>query len=159
MIQNTSDRSQRPTPTKRRKARRLALQALYQWQLTQTSLSEIKNQFITDPSFVKVDSIYFSELLQSIPQCVIELDEHIKPFLDRKTEELNPIELAILRIGVYELSHRLDIPWRVAIDEALRLAKTFGASEGFRFVNAVLDKVARKLRAPEISFQSQKKSS
>jgi N utilization substance protein B len=159
MIQTNSNHSQRPTPTKRRKARRLALQALYQWQLTQTPIIDIKNQFITDPSFVKVDHVYFFELLQSIPNSVIELDEHIKPLLDRSIAELNPVELAILRIGVYELAYRLDIPWRVAIDEALRLAKTFGVHEGFRFVNAVLDKVAKKLRTAEISFHLQKKTS
>lgn len=139
----------KPNPTARRKARSLALQAIYQWQLTQVSPLEIQNQFIEEKPLGKADIQYFSELLLSIPKHVSEIDAYIQPMIDQKIEGLNPIEHAILRIGIYELTYRLDIPYRVAIDEALRLAKIFGATDGFRFVNAVLDKVARKVRSVE----------
>lgn len=149
MQKSSHDSLKKPTPTARRKARRLALQALYQWQLTQLSPLEIQNQFLQEEISSKVDVPYFIELLISATKCVAELDGYIKPTLDRRIDELNPIELAILRIGVFELAHRPDIPYRVVIDEALRLAKTFGATEGFRFVNAVLHKIAHDLRQVE----------
>jgi N utilization substance protein B len=139
------------TPTTRRKARNLALQAIYQWQLTQASTLEIQSQFLENPLMDQADSAYFLELLQCIVKTVAVLDEHIQPVLDRRINELNPVELAIVRIGAYELAQRPEIPYRVVINEALRLAKTFGATEGFRYVNAVLDKLAHKLRATEIA--------
>ena len=90
-------------------------------------------------------------MLHTIPTKVNTLDEIIEPFLDRPISDLNPIELIILRMGVYELADRPDIPYRVIINECLELAKKFGAEEGYKYVNGVLDKVARKLRHTEIS--------
>lgn len=138
------------TPSARRKARRLALQALYQWQLSDTDLSEIQAQFHTFNDMRKVDEKYFNELLHKIPGHLSEVDGAFKPFLDRRIEELNPIELAILRIGSYELKHRLDVPFKVVIDESLRLAKSFGSEDGYKYVNGVLDKVAAELRQVEM---------
>jgi N utilization substance protein B len=97
----------------------------------------------------KADVPYFLQLLRQVTANVVTLDAQFVPVLDRPVTELNPIELAILRIAVYELSHALDIPYRVVIDEALRLAKTFGAVEGFKYVNAVLDRVAKQIRTVE----------
>lgn len=137
------------SPSPRRFARRLALQALYQWQLTAALPFEIEAQFIAAGSLEKVDVPYFLELLRNIPKQVEILDGHMRPILDRPIADLNPVELAILRIGLYEMVNRLDVPYRVVIDEALRLAKTFGTVEGFKYVNAILDKVAKVLRKVE----------
>ncbi len=141
------------TPTARRLARRLALQAIYQWQLGQMPPAQIEAQFLQTQVLDKVDVPYFLELLRNIPKSVQLLDSHIRPVLDRPLEDLNPIELAIIRIALYELVHCPQVPYRVVIDEALRLAKTFGAVEGFKYVNAVLDKIARKLRKSEVRTQ------
>jgi transcription antitermination protein NusB len=141
------------SPTPRRLARRLALQAIYQWQLTDNSLSEIENQFLQDAS-EKTDIPYFLELLRGIIKTSADIDAQIKPVLDRQIDAVNPIELAILRLALYELTNRLDIPYRVVIDEALRLAKTFGAVEGYKYVNGVLDKIAHQLRAVEIASKN-----
>lgn len=137
------------SPTPRRLARRLALQAIYQWQLTDLAPQIIETQFIANTSFDTIDAPYFLELLRHIPKQVADLDKHMRPILDRPINDLNPVELAVLRIGMYELINHLEIPYRVVIDEALRLAKTFGTVEGFKYVNAVLDKMARKLRITE----------
>lgn len=136
----------RRSPKPRRFARRLALQALYQWQLTADLPKEIEAQFIERSIPNNVDVSYFLELLRNIPKHVEELDGHIKPILDRPIEDLNHVELAVLRIGLYELVYRLDVPYKVVIDEGLRLTKDFGTVEGFKYVNAILDKAARKIR-------------
>lgn len=137
-------------PAWRRRARRFALQGLYQWQLTGSDITAIEAEFLNDNDLSKVDVIYFSELLREIPKCFPELDEAMEKYLDRKISKLDPIELAILRIAIYELSRRLDIPYRVAINEALELCKIFGATESHKYLNGVLDQVAKKLRAIEI---------
>ncbi len=139
----------RPSPQSRRKARRLALQAIYQWQLSHTPPAEIEAEFLQQQNLNKVDVPYFLELLRGVPQNVDLIDAQMKPVLDRPIEDLNPVELAILRIGIYEFMHRLDVPYRVVINEALELAKLFGAVEGFKYVNGILDRVARKVRTTE----------
>jgi N utilization substance protein B len=138
-------------PTARRNARFYALQAMYQWQVNETTLAELEADFLVNHLKRKTDVEYFKELIHAIPQQMTELDEQIKPFLNRTLESLDVIELAILRLGIYELEHRLDIPYRVVINEYLELTKQFGSVEGFKFVNGILDQVARKTRAPEIS--------
>lgn len=138
-------------PSARRNAREYALQAMYQWQITETPLHELELQFLTREIRKKTDLDYFRELIHSIPKQCDELDLLMTPFLSRPLKELDPIELAILRIGIYELSKRLDVPYRVAINEALELAKKFGSIEGFKFVNGVLDQLAKKLRTHEIN--------
>lgn len=143
-------------PTARRHARQYALQAMYQWQLSAAPIAEIETDFITRQIKKNTDIIYFKELIRAIPTQIDELDKHMTPFLSRPINELDPIELAILRLAIYELTQRLDVPYRVAINEALELAKKFGSVEGFKFVNGVLDQVARQTRRDEI--QSDKKS-
>lgn len=138
-------------PTERRNARFYALQAMYQWQINHTPLADLEIDFLLNHLKKKTDIDYFKELIHSIPKHVDELDGHMTPFLSRPLQELDPVELAILRLGVYELAHRLDIPYRVSINESLELAKKFGSIEGFKFVNGILDQVARKLRQQEIT--------
>lgn len=138
-------------PTARRNAREYALQAMYQWQITETPLLELELQFINQEIRKKTDMEYFKELMHSIPKQFDELDKIMEPFLSRRLDELDPIELAILRIAIYELARRIDIPYRVAINEALELTKKFGSIEGFKFVNGVLDQVARQVRSTEVN--------
>lgn len=137
-------------------ARRCAVQALYQWQLTQQNVSDIDAQFVTEHDIKKVDIPYFQELLHQIPAHITELDTHYAVFLDRPVHALDPVECAILRISVYELVHRLDIPYRVVINEGVDMAKVFGAEQSHKYINGVLDKVARKLRATEMQMRSRK---
>lgn len=137
------------SPSARRQARRLALQALYQWQMAGTALPTLEAQFCEDNDMVKVDRAYFSELLHRIPAQLSRLDDAIKPLLDRSFQELTPIELAILRMGAYELAERKDVPFRVVINEGVDLAKAFGATDGHKYVNGILDKLAHALRSSE----------
>lgn len=138
-------------PTQRRNARHYALQAMYQWQLSGTPVNEIESDFLFHQIRKKVDLEYFKELIHAIPSRTDELDNQMIPFLNRSIQELDPIELAILRLSIYELVHRPDIPYRVAINEALEMAKKFGSVEGYKFVNGILDKIARKLRPHELA--------
>lgn len=134
----------------RQKARRYVLQALYQWQFSNTDLTEIEIEFHNHHNMEKVDKEYFHELLHQIPAKLDEIDQLYQPFLSKNQSQLTPIELTALRIGSYELAHRLDVPYRVVVNEAVELTKVFGTVEGYRFVNGVLDKVARQLRSNEI---------
>lgn len=138
------------SPAARRKARYFALQALYQWQLSGNDLADIEVQYLTDNDMKRVDTPYFRELLHGVPQHLDTLDEKMADILDRPLKELDPIELAVLRIGIYELTYRPDVPYRVVINEALELAKLFGAEDGYKYVNGILDKVAQQLRKNEI---------
>ena len=130
-------------PYARRKARRLALQALYQWHVSGEDIYEIERQFKENANPKKVDIEYFSELLKEITNNVEAIDQKIQPILDRDIAKINPVELAILRIAIYEFENRLDIPYRVIINEALESAKAFGAEASFKYVNGVLDKAAK----------------
>lgn len=139
-------------------ARQRALQALYQWELTGQSLGDIEKQFMEidvdreedDPQMKGVESGYFSELLHGIPAMLTELDALTAPLLDRPITQLDPIERVILRIGSFELKQRIDIPYRVVINESVELAKLFGAEQGHKYVNGILDKLSQSLRATEI---------
>ncbi len=134
----------------RHKAREAAVQALYQWQLTQQAPEQIENHFIHDHEMADVDVEYFHHLVREIPRHLHELDDHIIPHLDREMAEVDPVERAILRLGTYEFEFQTEIPYRVVLNEAVELAKTFGGEHGHKYVNAILDKVAAKLRAHEI---------
>lgn len=134
----------------RSNARRSAVQAIYQWQLTGQQAERIDEQYVADHDVTKMDEAYFHELLKEIPLHLHELEDHIIPLIDRKIDELDPVERAVLRIGIYELEFRLDVPYRVVINEAVELAKTFGAEDGHKYINGILDKVAQKLRTTEI---------
>ncbi len=134
----------------RHKAREAAVQALYQWQLTQQAPEQIENHFIHDHEMADVDVEYFHRLVREIPRHLHELDDHIIPHLDREMAEVDPVERAILRLGAYEFEFQTEIPYKVVLNEAVELAKTFGGEHGHKYVNAILDKVAAKLRAQEI---------
>lgn len=141
----------------RHKARRLATQALYTWQMAGQGLAEIEAEYSLDHDMSKVDSEYFHELLHKVPAHLDELDEQISPLLDRGIEEVDGVERAILRLGCYELAHRLDVPYRVVINESVKLAKTFGADQSHKYINGILDGLAKKLRAMEVNAAAKNK--
>lgn len=144
-------------PKARNLARGYALQALYQWQIADASPHEIEAQFIKHHKMnKKTDFEYFKELVHNIPKVRDEMDKIITPYLKRDLSELDPIELAILRLSTYELAKRPDIPYRVVINEALELTKKFGSVEGYKFVNGVLDHVAHHIRQSEITLERKK---
>ncbi len=144
----------KPSMSARKRARRLAMQALYQWHLAQGSLSAIEAQFIADNDMSQVDVSYFRKLLHGVPKHCKVIDEHLEPLLDRSIDEITPVELAILRLGAYELIEVIEVPYRVVINEGIELAKKFGATDGHKFVNGVLDRLSKKLRADEIRQSS-----
>lgn len=134
----------------RSNARRKAMQALYQWSISGNDLTELEAQFNTEQDMSKVDTEYFRTLLHEIPAQVNSLDDMLSPHISRDDETVDPVEQAILRISAYELKTRLDVPYRVVIDEAINLARTFGAEKSHKFINGVLDKLAKELRQLEI---------
>ena len=136
-------------PAARKKARKFLLQAMYQWHITKTPINELEKQFRTDFDMKKADIEYFHDVLHGIPKYVTELDKYIEPYLERRVDELDPIELSVFRIAVYELTQRVDVPYKVVINEAIELAKLFGATDSHKYVNGVLDKLAQKLRVME----------
>ena len=138
----------------RRKARHYGMQALYQWHMAGASLSDIEAEFRADYDFSHVDLAYFQALLHEIPACVDELDAALEPLLDRKLDELDPIERTLLRMGMFELTRRIDVPYKVVINEEVALAKKFGATDSHKYINGVLDKAARELRKVEIDEAS-----
>ena len=133
----------------RNRARRLAVQALYEWQMTGTAEAEMTVRFLEDKKDKTVDKAYFQELISGVIEQAAELDAIISPLLSRPLDELDRVEHAILRLSTYELKHRPDIPFRVVINEGVELAKTFGADQGHKFINGILDKLAGSLRASE----------
>ncbi len=133
----------------RSRARSLAVQALYQWQVAGQDISEIIDHFLAEQDEKKFDSGYFGELVRAVPTRLGELDNALSTCVDRAVESVDPVERAILRLGAYELIEHPEIPYRVVINEAVELAKTFGAEKGHRYVNGVLDKAARELRPLE----------
>ena len=130
-------------------ARKLAMQALYQWQLNAQPWQDLCSQFRSDEDWARADAEYFQELVRAVLADSVELDSELSIDLDRAAAGLDPIEHAILLIGAYELSRRADVPFRVVINEGVRPAKRFGATGGHKYVNAVLDRLARRLRAVE----------
>lgn len=135
----------------RREARNYALQALYQWQMAGAAPVDIEAQFHVDPEkeMNRVDTELFRELLHGVSAKASLLDEQVTTFLDRKLDDLDPVELSILRMGTYELAYRLEVPYKVVINESVNLAKTFGATDSHKYVNGVLDKLALSLRKVE----------
>ncbi len=131
----------------RRRARRCALQAIYQWQSnTAQSTAEIIDQFVLRETTSKVDMDYFNQLLVGVTDHVSELDDLFTPLLDRKKTTLSKVELAVLRLASYEFRSQLEVPYKVVINEALELTKTFGATDGYKYVNGVLDQLAKSIR-------------
>jgi len=131
-------------------ARRLAVQALYQWQVTNQDLGDIENQFLVKEDAVKAEVAWFSKLLHQVPKHLDTLDAAMATYLDRAIESVDPVERAILRLGAYELLYHPEIPFKVVINEAVELAKLFGAEKGHKYVNGILDKVAQDSRKIEL---------
>jgi len=142
-----------PLAAQRRRARHFALQALYQWTMTRAPLTEIEAEFRVDNDFSHVDGEYFHALLAGVTQNSAQLDTQFEAKLDRSLDDLDPIERNLLRMGVFELRDRIDVPYKVVINECIALAKKFGATDSFRYVNGILDKVARDLRQLEIQAE------
>ena len=135
----------------RHKARRSAVQALYQWQLTQQSPGEIESHFPADNALGDADLEYFHHLVREIPLHLKQLDDRLTPHVDRDIAAIDPVERAILWVGAFELAFHPEIPYRVILNEAVELAKTYGAEQGHKYINAVLDRVALKSRAAEVT--------
>jgi N utilization substance protein B len=125
------------------------MQSLYQHKISGTALAEIEQQFLQDHDMRKVDVEYFHDLLKGISQHQTNIDAEIESAIDRNFSELGPVELSILQLGVYELMHRIDVPFRVVINEGVELAKIFGAADGHKYVNSILDVLSRRHRSLE----------
>ena len=141
----------------RSRARRLAMQGLYEWQVSDNAPQDILDNYRQQHDLKNADVEYFQLLLLDVPVHLQELDQALSPHLSRPLKEIDPIELAILRLATYELMHRLDIPYRVVINEAVELAKTFGAEAGHKFVNGILDKLATVTRSAEVNARRKPK--
>jgi len=135
----------------RSNARKNVVQALYQWQMTGTSVIEIERQFSESDRLKNVQRSYFSELLRGVPKELAAIDDALKMFVDRPVEKIDPVERAILRMSIFELFHRLDIPYRVILNEAVSLSKLYGAEDGYKYINGVLDKIAHRYRSTEVT--------
>jgi N utilization substance protein B len=138
----------------RRVAREYVLRGLYSWQLSRQDRIDIAAALREDPQFKKADDSYFGQLFQGVLESIDDLNAAIAPHLDRAMDELSPIEKGILLIGAYELANCPDVPYRVAINEAVELAKQYGGTDGHKYVNGVLDKLAKILRPDEISLST-----
>lgn len=137
----------------RRQSRRALVQAVYQWQMSSSEAAAIEADFAGSGSLDKADVEFFRELLRGVIAEVAELDALLIPLLDRDLDALDQIELAVLRLGTLELKNRIDVPYRVVIDEYVDLARTFGAEDGHKYVNGVLDKLAQTLRPLETASE------
>lgn len=137
------------TSQNRRKSRELALKAVYRGMINASELKQIIADAQEDPEYIKADEAYFKSLLVGVTTKIDELDNQISVFIDRKIEELSPIEHAILRISSFELMFDMSIPYRVAINEGVELAKIYGGADGHKYINGVLDKVAASVRPQE----------
>jgi transcription antitermination protein NusB len=150
-----------PTPariTPRRRARELVLQGLYQRQLADNAIDDVRAQLADSAGYARADQAFFGELWSGVARDFDPLLQDVAPLLDRPLAELSPIERAILAIGAWELAHRLDTPYRVVINEAVELAKSYGGTDGHKFVNGVLDKLAARVRADEIAARARERA-
>jgi N utilization substance protein B len=133
----------------RRRSREFALQSLYQWRVGKNQAEDIARQTAEAEGFAKADREYFARLFHGTIASAASLETELAPLLDRRAQELAPIELAILLLGAFELKNVPEVPYRVVINEAVELAKTYGGTDGHKYVNAVLDKLAQRLRVAE----------
>jgi N utilization substance protein B len=144
--------------SRRRIAREFVLQGIYQWKLAGGTAAFIEQQLRESDEFQHIDEKHFSSVLQGVLRDVKALDEHIQPYLDRPLDELSPVEFAILLLSTFELIYHPEIPYRAIINEAIELARTYGGSDGYKYVNGVLDKLAVQLREVEIAAQKRTKN-
>jgi N utilization substance protein B len=138
----------------RRRAREFAVQGLYQWQVAKHEVADIAAQLSEANGFNKIDVAYFKVLLEGATSNAERIEAALTPMLDRKFSELSPIERGILMLAAYELAYQPDTPYRVVINEAVELAKTYGGTDGHKYVNGVLDKLAQQLRAGEVQTRA-----
>lgn len=135
----------------RRKSRELVMKSIYRGLMNAFDYDDIKKDILEDPDYCRCDEEFYNSLIDGIKESYQEIIVDLDNYIDKKKEELNPIELSILIVAYYELKTRLDIPFKVSINEALDITKSFGGQESFKFINGSLDKLARKYRALEIS--------
>ncbi|MDO8925379.1 MAG: transcription antitermination factor NusB [Sideroxyarcus sp.] len=140
-----------PAKSQRHRARELAMQGVYEWRLSGKGARLIEKATLDEKSLGRYDHEFFGQLLHGVIAQHEALAEQLAPHLDRKVDELSPVEYSVLMLGTYELMQHPEIPYRVVINEAVELAKTFGGSDGHKFVNGVLDKLAAKMRATEVA--------
>lgn len=144
-----------PPPNRRSLARRLAMQGLYQWLLNGTSPVALVKQFREqEEGLGRADPVMFEQLLNGTVNAAPELTVQLAPHLERPVQQLDPVEHAVLLLGAYELVNAPDVPWKVCVNEAVNLAKLFGAEDGYKFVNGVLDRLAREVRPAETGRRS-----
>jgi len=136
----------------RRRSRELALQGLYQWFVAGGTIQAITEQLYETKEFFRTDQEYFCDLIQGALTNLTELEKYIQPYLDRPFKELSPIEASILLLGTHEFANHPETPYRAIINEAVELAKTYGGTDGHKYVNGVLDKLATQLRAEEVAL-------
>ena len=140
---------------KRSKAREFAVQAIYQWQISDNAIQDIVAQFLQEKKQKTFEVDYFQDLLKGVAMNLDQLDDALTPFVDRDIEQVDLVERAILRMAAYELTRHPEIPYRVVINEAVELTKLFGADQGHKYVNGVIDKLAQKTRALEVKARQQ----
>lgn len=133
-------------PNVRRQSRSLAVQGIYSWQVSHNPIADIEQQLLLENNVKHIDVAYFQDILRGVVLHHSKLDEAIKPYLERPFEEIDLVEKAVLRVSAYELKYRLDVPYKVVINEAIELAKSFAADDSHKFVNGILDKAVRVLR-------------
>jgi len=140
-----------PKASHRKMARTRALQGLYSWHLSQMAMSEIESDIVAGQNPKRIDLEYLHALLHGVLENQLAIESAFSPFLSRPLKDLDPIELGILWLSGYELLYRVDVPYKVVINEALELAKTFGSEDSHKFINGVLDKLARSVRKTELA--------
>lgn len=138
-------------PAARSRARRRALQALYAWQLSGQDIALVIAQFRTEQDMEIADLAYFEDLLRGVNDNLAKIDEELRRFVDRDIAQIDPIERGVLRLAAYELLFRIDVPYRVVLNEAIETTKRFGADHGHSYVNGVLDRAAAEWRGPEVA--------
>jgi N utilization substance protein B len=141
----------------RSKSRQFAVQAIYSWLLTEQNVSDIEVHFISEHDMEDADISYFQEILHFVSAHKMALVDHMEAYLSRSFASVDPVEQAILLMGVFEMEQRKDVPYRVVINESVECAKIFGAEDGHKFVNGIMDKVAAKLRQAEVDAPRKKK--
>ncbi|MGC2048429.1 MAG: transcription antitermination factor NusB [Gallionella sp.] len=146
---SAANKAQQKSP--RHRARELAMQGIYQWRVTGSDEAKIEKQILAEKNLGRYDKELFSRLLRGALVQHADIEAMIAPHLDRPLIELSPVEFAVLLLGTFELSHHPEAPYRVVINEAVELAKTFGGTDGYKYVNGVLDKLAAQLRSPEFA--------
>lgn len=147
--EKTNTSKSRKGSKSRRKSREIALKALYRSGMNEGAFKQLLLDMKEDPDYVKADEAYFKALIEGVMAHMAAIDEEIAQYIDRRLDELSPVEHAILRVASYELIYDVTIPYRVAINEGVELAKTFGGADGHKYINGVLDKVAASARPNE----------